>query len=489
LHKDDTKYRSFFENSADAMLIIENGEFVDCNSATVSMLGYGRKEELINTPPFKLSPEFQPDGSSSFDKADEMMRLARERGNHRFEWDHLRKDGSIIPVEVSLTAIESSHGNSLHTIWRDITNRKEDEKAIRDSEHRFRHMFEANPDPVVLAVLEDGRIIDVNVAFEKMTGITRLEAIGHNSADLGLWANEENRKPFLDHLQIAGEVNNLEADFRVSGGHIKAGLLSARLISVNDERCILIVIRDISTEKKAERALIAMDQMKNEFISTAAHELRTPIASIMGYTELLSDIEFRGSFTEEQKQDFHHEIHHNSERLAKIIDEIFDVSLIESGQSIPLEMKPTSISGLLEKIVNRFNMTARQNIILDVSSEIPKTIKIDPSRITQVIENLLSNSIKYSPSNSDISISVEKAERFCVFSVIDQGIGMNEEQKARIFDKFYRADGSDTAVRGLGLGMNIVKQIIEEHDGSIWVDSAKGEGTKVYFKLHTGKKV
>ncbi len=373
---DDKKYRIFFDNSADAMLIIDNGIFVDCNNATVKMLGYAKKEEVINTPPFKLSPEFQPDGRPSVEKAEEMMRLAKERGNHKFEWDHLRKDGSIIPVEVSLTAIQSSDGNSIHTVWRDITIRREAEKSIRDSEHRFhtifetipdvvaitrmsdgmvidinqaydavtgfrrdqligrssielgswvniedrermieqvreegfarnieapmrtsdnkirqalvsakmislhgephlltifkdiserarsqtalkeseerfRQMFEANPDPVILASLEEGRFIDVNKAFEEKTGIKRLEAIGHNSDDLGLWANEDKRQPFLDALKKVGEVNNLEADFRVSDGKTKPGLLSARLININHERCMLVVIRDISAEKKA----------------------------------------------------------------------------------------------------------------------------------------------------------------------------------------------------------------------------------------------
>ena len=88
------KYKSFFENSADAMLIIENDEFVDCNPATVAMLGYENKEGIINIPPFKLSPEFQPDGRLSFDKSAEMISIAKKHGNHRFEWEHLRKDGT-----------------------------------------------------------------------------------------------------------------------------------------------------------------------------------------------------------------------------------------------------------------------------------------------------------------------------------------------------------------------------------------------------------
>lgn len=608
MQNEDKKYRIFFENSADAMLIIEDGIFVDCNAATVKMLGYDHIDEIRNIPPFKLSPEYQPDGRPSIEKAEEMIGLAKQNGSHNFEWDHLRKDGSVIPVEVSLTSIRSSDGDSIHTVWRDITERKESEKAVLESEHRFhtifetipdvititrmsdglvidinpayetvtgfkrdqligsslaelgpwanisdhekivgqvrekgfvinlevpmrtsddqirqalvsskminlhgephlltifkdiseleksqfalkeseerfRHMFEANPDPVILASLEDGRIIDVNKSFVKTTGIARHEAIGHNSADLDLWAIKDARQSFLDQLNKDGEVNKLEAEFRVSRGQIKPGLLSARLISVNRKRCILIVIRDITAEKKAAQTLIEMDQIKNEFISTAAHELRTPITSIMGYSELLNDSELVRDFSEEQKQDFQKEIHENSERIAKIIDEIMDVSRIESGQGIPLDLQPTSIVELLEKVINRFSLRAKQQINLKHNQDIPESIPLDSMRITQVVENLLSNSVKYSDVDTEISILVTRSENYCVVCVVDQGVGMNSVQQKKMFDKFYRADSSDAAVRGLGLGMSIVKQIIEDHGGLIWVESSVGKGTKVYFNL------
>ena len=606
--KSDKIYRMFFENSADAMLIIVNGLFVDCNAATVEMLGYDSKEEFILSPPFKLSPQFQADGKLSLHKADEMMSIAWERGSHKFEWDHLRKDGSTIPVEVSLTAIEASEGRTLHTVWRDLSRRKEAERelrdseqrfhtifetnpdvvaitrmkdgvvidinqayetltgfkreeligrssldlglwvdpvdrqrlvgqvadagfvrnvevamrtsdnivrqvlvsakmiilkgephlltvfkdisdrarnqeALRESEERFRHVFEANPDPVVIARLEGGEILDANRAFEIETGISRLEALGHSSADLNLWVDRQKRESFLELLKEHGELNNYEADFRSARGGTKTGLLSARIIRIKNEPCLLIVIRDISAEKRAERALIEMDQLKNEFISTAAHELRTPVASIMGYTELLSGDEFKGQFSDEQKQEFFQEIYENSDRLAKIIDDILDVSRIESGQSIPLRKSLVSIESLLEKVVCRFRLTAKHKILVQVEPGTSATIEIDLHRISQVLENIISNAIKYSNNSSTVLVSARNAGDFVEISVSDQGIGMNEDQKSRVFDKFYRADGTDTAVSGLGLGMSIVKQIIEEHRGTITVESAVGQGTVVRFNL------
>jgi signal transduction histidine kinase len=235
---------------------------------------------------------------------------------------------------------------------------------------------------------------------------------------------------------------------------------------------------------EAERSeLKKTDIVKSEFISIAAHELRTPVAIIMGYTELLSDQNMIDSFNEQQKKDFLSTIYESSEQLDKIVDDILDVSRIESGQRIPLYKKPLSIKTLLEKVLNRLSLKSNHNLILEVSPEVPERLGFDEHRIDQVIENLLSNAIKYSPEQRPITIAVEADNHRCSVMVTDQGIGMSNEQKDRVYDKFYRADTSDTAVRGLGLGMSIVKQIIDDHDGTILIDSKLSEGTSVCFTL------
>ena len=235
---------------------------------------------------------------------------------------------------------------------------------------------------------------------------------------------------------------------------------------------------------EAERfELKKMDIVKSEFISIAAHELRTPVATIMGYTELLSDQDMVGTFNEKQKRDFLSTIYESSEQLDKIVDDILDVNRIESGQRIPLHKKPLSIKTLLEKVLSRLSLKSKHNLTLEVSSEVPERLEFDEQRIDQVIENLLSNAIKYSPEQSPITIVVEADNHRCSVTVTDQGIGMSSEQKDRIYDKFYRVDTSDTAVHGLGLGMSIVKQIIDDHDGTILIDSKLSEGTSVCFTL------
>ncbi|MCK5839691.1 MAG: PAS domain S-box protein [Bacteroidales bacterium] len=139
LVKSEKKYRDLFEKSKDAILIIKNEKFVDCNQATIQMLRYNNKEEFLNKYPSELSPEKQPDGKMSFAKADEMFEIAYKNGSHRFEWNHKKSDGEVFPVEVLLTAISSDEKNQiLYTVWRDITNRKKAEEEL----HKHREHLE-----------------------------------------------------------------------------------------------------------------------------------------------------------------------------------------------------------------------------------------------------------------------------------------------------------------------------------------------------------
>ncbi len=369
--------------------------------------------------------------------------------------------------------------------FQDITLRKQAEKAMRESEERFRKIFESNPDPVILAKLQDGTIIDTNKAFESATGISRDEAINHNSEELGLWTDQGQRKPFREMLQNHGEVNNYEATFRVKGGRIKTGLVSASVLNVNEEPCILLVIRDITTEKAAEQALIEMDRIKSEFISTAAHELNTPLSTMMGYTEFLRSPDEFERFTDEQKHDFINEIYDNGEALSRIIEDLLDVGRIERGAPIPLALQEVDFVQVISQKVKSFRTHhSGHTFLLNLPNEpVMPLLLIDRHRMNQALENLLSNAAKYSPEGKDITISGSEEKDGWEVRIEDRGVGMNPEQLAQIFDKFYRADASNTAISGLGLGMSIVKQVIEAHGGSIRVESVEGQGTTAIFNL------
>jgi signal transduction histidine kinase len=224
-----------------------------------------------------------------------------------------------------------------------------------------------------------------------------------------------------------------------------------------------------------------MDRLKSEFIATAAHELRTPLTVIIGYAELLGQQE--EEFSAEQQKEFTKAILDRAEALSEIVDDLLDLSRIEAGRLISLNRRPCPLAPLITQLVDHYQQTSpRHRFEKQVSLPGP-VATADPAKISQVLENLLSNAVKYSPSGGRISITLDTPEDQCLISVADEGIGMTTEQTQRIFDKFYRADVSDSAVGGLGLGMAITKAIVEGHDGRIWVESTPGQGTKVSFTL------
>ncbi|WP_303722276.1 ATP-binding protein [Malonomonas rubra] len=240
---------------------------------------------------------------------------------------------------------------------------------------------------------------------------------------------------------------------------------------------IVSVLRDVTRER-------ALEQIKTEFISTAAHELTTPLTSILGYSELLLDREMEAHFSVDQKRDFMEEILNRSESLSKIVDDLLNISRIESGQPIPLDIQPTEVGALLRRTINNFQLASDQHRFdIDLPERQQHPALADKARFVQVLENLLSNAVKYSPGNTHISVSGASVDNIYKITITDQGIGMTEEQLGRIFDKFYRCDSSNTAVGGLGLGMSIVKQIVDDHQGSIQVESTLGQGTTVTLRL------
>ena len=243
--------------------------------------------------------------------------------------------------------------------------------------------------------------------------------------------------------------------------------------------------QDISLRKLAEQALVETDKMKSELLSTAAHELNTPMSTIMGYAEFLRNPELFGGFTEEQKKDFLDEIYDRGQALNRIINDLLDINRIESGKPLPLDLQELDFPEFLRRKIKLFLPgNSRQIICLDLPSTIKNPIVlIDRHRINQVLDNLLNNVIKYSADAKEIILKCREIDDGWQVEVVDHGVGMTDEQQEKVFDKFYRADTSDTAISGLGLGMSVAKQGIEAHGGKIWVESALGEGTTVTFTL------
>jgi two-component system phosphate regulon sensor histidine kinase PhoR len=290
---------------------------------------------------------------------------------------------------------------------------------------------------------------------------------------------------FQDTIQEGLPTNGIELLMKRLDGSRFYGELTGSIYESKSAQGTLVVIRDITTEKAAERALVEMGRMKSEFISTAAHELNTPLSTMMAYAEILRDPEDFGAFTEAQKKDFVVEIYESGEALSRIIADLLDISRIESGRPVPLVLQETNLIEVLEKKISSFLARCPgRDLQLSLPDSPDHTIvKIDRHRINQAIENLLSNAEKYSDNENKIVLIADEKDDHWEIRVEDEGVGMSPDQLSRVFDKFYRVDASNTAISGLGLGMSIVKHIVDTHSGEISIDSAPGNGTSVKVRL------
>lgn len=223
-----------------------------------------------------------------------------------------------------------------------------------------------------------------------------------------------------------------------------------------------------------------MDRLKSDFISVAAHELRTPLTTILGFSELLLDNNI-GSDTD--RKEYAQAIYEKADALSRLLDDMLDISRIESGRGLELFIEKVAVETLFTPILKQYQKrVVDRQFTIDLDDP-ELLVMADPEKIAQVLENLLSNAVKYSEPQSEIGIVGKTTTRGYMLSISDEGIGMTPEQVEHSFDKFYRGDNADKAVKGTGLGLTIVKHIIEEHQGTIQLESRPDKGTRVHFQL------
>ena len=236
------------------------------------------------------------------------------------------------------------------------------------------------------------------------------------------------------------------------------------------------ILRDVTRERE-------VDRFKNEFIATAAHELRTPLTAVMGFAEILLQQERIGGLDAGQQRHYLEVIFQKADALRRIIGDLLDISRVQLGQSVALEKRPCDLCDLVQRAVAPFEQVQDGHCFeLDLPAE-PVELAIDEGKVLQVLDNVLSNAVKFSPEGGRIAVKGNQLGPEFRLSVEDQGIGMSPEQVERMFDKFFRVDASNTAAGGLGLGMTIAKNIVEAHGGQIMAESRVGQGTKVTFSL------
>ena len=250
------------------------------------------------------------------------------------------------------------------------------------------------------------------------------------------------------------------------------------LVRSEDQQPIgtVIIFNDITEIRGIER-------MKTVFVSTVSHELRTPLTSIKGFVStLLDDIE--GYYDRDTQREFYQIIDNECDRLTRLISDLLNVSRIEAGRALDLNPKPVDLTSLIEKVATvQRSYTSRHELKLDVEEGLP-TIIADEDKVDQILTNLINNAIKYSPRGGDVVVTARGNGTGVMISITDQGMGIPKDHLSRVFDRFHRVDNRDTReVGGTGLGLYLVKHLVEAHGGKIWVESDVGKGSTFTFTL------
>ena len=461
LRESEEKFRMLFESSTDGITSVDmEGRIIDVNNAYLTMLGYS-KEELLRLNFRDITPQKWHEMEDNLIAS----QLSGASDSVIYEKEYIKKDGTILPINARFWIIKDAQGDPVRIggIVRDITDRKKKEKEIFDLA-QF-----PSEDPYPVLRVNRNRVMYIN-------------DVGQNL--LNIVDNDQIPKFFQENVKVTFESNQIsETEIELDGRNY-----SFAITPVKEADYVNIYGMDITERKQINEKLKEINELKSEFLRRASHELKTPLISIKGFSELIIDL-YEDQLDEPIISKIR-EINDGCERLQSIINNLLKASKLEL-QDLKPKVQKEDLSFLIKFCVSELEPMSekrKQSIKLDVPPEL--YANFEKEEIHDVISNLLTNAIKYTPIMGEIEIKTELKENNVVVSVKDNGIGFTEWQKTKIFQQFGKIErygqGLDLGIEGTGLGLFISKQIVESHDGKIWMESeGKNKGSSFYFTLPT----
>ena len=479
LRESEEQYRLLFQSNPHAMWVydLETLRFLAVNDAAVEQYGYSREEFLNMTLAQIRPPEEMPRlhdylalGSPGFDRAG--------------EWRHQKKNGAIITVEITAHQLDFSGRRAEVVMALDITERKLAEQALVESEDRYRDLVDNSHELMCTHDLE-GRILSVNPWASRVLGFRQDALIGLHIRD-GLVP--EYRDQFDDYLReirekgfargimrvktASGETRFWEYynTLRIQG--VQTPIVRGMAHDVTERR------QALAREKEARLEAESANRLKDEFLSTLSHELRTPLSAIIGWAELL----INGDLAAEKQLKALETIARNARSQAQLIDDLLEVSRIITGK-LHLNFRPCELQPVIEAALESIRPTAEAKAVrIELLLEpVDALIYGDVDRLRQVIWNLLSNAVKFTPRNGSVQVKLQCTSSHVVIAVSDSGEGIRRDFLPHVFERFSQADGSTTRTHGgLGLGLAIVRHLVEIHGGTVRAESP-GEGLGATF--------
>jgi PAS domain S-box-containing protein len=421
----------------------------------------------------------------------EEKKILDEIGFATYETQHVRKDGTVLPVEISARKVEIEGVKYFQSICRDITERKFAEETLRESEMRFRKIFEESPISIVMTGKDMG-IIRVNSAFTRMTGYGEDELKSRSLREITHPDYVPQDDVSLLRL-IAEEIPVYHTEnkyIRKDGSQIWGSTTISIIRNNNDEvQYFLAMIEDITLRKNSEAELIAAkekaeesDRLKTAFLHNVSHEIRTPMNAIIGFSALLNEPDI----TEADRRQFIDIIFQSGSQLLSIINDIVDIANIESGQ-VKINIREMDLNFSLRSLDEQFSYKEKSDVIsINLTTGLTDDkamIMTDSTKLIQILSNLINNATKFTKEGRiDFGYALKGEE--LEFYVKDTGIGIPPEHHDKIFERFYQVDNLiSRKFGGTGLGLSICKAYVEILGGRIWLISQPGQGSDFRFTI------
>ncbi|WP_410509619.1 response regulator [Methanosarcina hadiensis] len=477
LREKDKRYRALFEHSNDAIIIFNGEKVLDLNKKGREAFGLG-EGEIGNISIESLIPE------NNLPAARNALKATLENGAATFEMKFQKHDGEIIDVEVSSSFL-SLEDREIQCVVRDITSRKKAEKLERESRERLKKIIDNALCGILLVDASSHEIVDMNSAAEQAMELSRNELIG-KACHKFICPAEKGKCPITDLKQ---SIDTSERALINGRGESLPILKSVVPVKIGEKDYLIESFVDLSERKRSEEELIqaklaaeSANRAKSEFLTNMSHELRTPLTAIIGFSDVMLG-GMSGEFSEQNKK-FLNNIANSGKHLLTLINNILDLSKIEAGK---MELEPEMFS-----VYEVFNDTRDVTTALAQKKDILMEYNVDPEilvfadrvRFKQIIYNLVSNSIKFTPNKGSIAVSAVKLEDTVRISVSDNGIGISKENQKLLFQPFKQVDANiNRQYEGTGLGLALVKKFVNLHGGKVWVESEVGKGSTFSFEL------
>ena len=504
LRQSEERFKLLVESVRDyAIFMLDpQGHVLTWNAGATRFKGY-RAEEIIG----QHFSRFYPPEEVARGLPEHELQVAAKEGAFEDEGWRVKKDGSLFWANVVITAMRDPDGElvGFAKVTRDLTQRRAHEEDLRRSEERFRLLIEGVADYAIFMLDPNGRVSTWNMGAERIKGYTADEIIGQHFSIF--YPQEAKDSGWPDHeLRVAAE----KGKFVDTGWRLRKDgttfWANVTITALRDDAGQLLgfakLTRDLTQAKRAEAMETANQQreemldaernarmaaqratrLKDEFLATLSHELRTPLSAILGWTQLL--LRPDASKGPEQQKRAIEVIDRNARAQVKLIDDLLDLSRVMTGK-LRLDLHQVSLGSIVEAAVDSARPSAdvkgiRLKAILSSNSDI---VSADSARLQQVVWNLLTNAIKFTPKGGQVQVLLQRVNSHLELSVSDTGVGIPANYLPHVFDRFSQKDSSTTrAFGGLGLGLAICKQLVELHGGSIRAASL-GEGRGATFSV------